>query len=479
MEWKEYRKYDAIGLAELVRKRDVTPDELLDAALNRLDAVDRHLNAVNLDLRTEARSAIKDGLPDGPLRGVPFLLKDLGLLMKGAPTRAGSRLFKNSAPAPVDSALVATYRNAGLVLFGKTNTPEFGMSAATESVAFGVTRNPWDLNRTPGGSSGGSAAAVAAGVVPASHGTDGGGSIRIPAACCGLFGLKPSRGRISNAPLGDSWGSPSVNHVITRSVRDSALLLDLSCLPQPGDFYWLSPPETPFVDEVQRDPGKLRIGYVPEPFMWGEIETPVREATADAARLCESLGHHVEETTVPADFAALRKAVASNVLSNVSMTLKQEAARRGSPITHDDVEDIAFLVMQEGEHISGIQSAEAFAVFYALGQVFANVFQKYDVLLQPTVGQLPVPIGALKTNGWTDRETFTDALYRFMCNTQPYNIIGAAAMSVPLAMSKSGLPIGIHFAARQGDEAVLFRLAGQLEAARPWFDRVPPELATR
>jgi len=474
MEWEEYRKYDAIGLAELVRKREV-----LDAALSRLDQVNGKLNAVNLDLRTQARSAIDTGLPDGPLRGVPFLLKDLGLLVKGAPTRGGSRLFKNAEPAPVDSALIAAYRNAGLVLFGKTNTPEFGMSAATESVAFGVTRNPWDTSRTPGGSSGGTAAAVAAGVVPASHGTDGGGSIRIPAACCDLFGFKPSRGRISNAPLGDSWGSHSVNHAITRSVRDSALLLDISCLPDPGDFYWLSPPETPFVDEVKREPGRLRIGYVAEPFMWSEIEAPVRDATAAAARLCESLGHHVEETVVPADFAGLRNAIASNVLSNVSMMLRQEAIRRGRPITGDDVEDIPLMVMEEGERISGIQLAESFPVFYSVGQVFADAFKKYDVLLQPTVGQLPVPIGALKMTGWPDRETFTDALYRFMCNTQPYNVIGATAMSVPLAMSDSGLPIGIHFAARQGNEAVLFRLAGQLEAAKPWFDRNPPELAAR
>jgi Asp-tRNA(Asn)/Glu-tRNA(Gln) amidotransferase A subunit family amidase len=405
------------------------------------------------------------------------MLKDLGVLMKGVRTCGGSRLFKDSAPAAVDSALVTAYREAGLVLCGKTNTPEFGMSAATETVAFGATRNPWDTERTPGGSSGGTSAAVAAGVVPASHGNDGGGSIRIPAACCGLFGLKPSRGRISSSPLGDATCGPAVNHVITRSVRDSALLLDLSCRPVPGDFYWITPPETPFLKEAGRDPGKLRIGYVPEPLMWHEIDNEVAEATAEAARFCASLGHHVEETKIDFDFGAYRDAIAPVYMSNMKNMFDMEAKRRGHPITRDDLEDMAYAVFEEGADVKGTEVAAAYLVYYAMGQVFARIFEKYDVLLQPTLGQLPVPIGALRTMNWPNRETYTDALYRFMPNTQPYNAIGAAAMSVPLATSKSGLPIGIHFAASPGAEALLLRLAGQLEKARPWFDRVPPEPA--
>lgn len=475
MNFEEYRRHDAIGLAGLIAKKQVTASEVLDVALARLDDVNPKLNVVNTDVREEARAAIRQGLPEGPLKGVPFLLKDVGVLMKGVRTSAGSRLFKDSAPAAVDSAVVAAYRKAGLVLFGKTNTPEFGISAATETVAFGITRNPWDTERTPGGSSGGTAAAIAAGVVPASHGNDGGGSIRIPAACCGLFGLKPSRGRVSNAPLGDANCGPAVNHVLTRSVRDSALLLDLSCVPAPGDFYWITPPETPFLKEVGRDPGKLRIGYVPEPLMWHEMDEEVRDATAEAARFCESLGHHVEETEIDVDFDAYRKAIEPIYMASMSMMLDAEARRRGRPITRDDIEDMAYEVLLEGRAVRGTEIAEAYVFYYAMGQAFAQVFQKYDVLLQPTVAQLPVPVGTLRTMNWPDRQTYTDALYRFMANTQPYNAIGSAAMSVPLAMSKSGLPIGIHFAAPPGAEALLFRLAGQLEAARPWFDRVPPE----
>ncbi len=476
MKFEEYRRHDATGLAALVAGNQVSPGELLDTALARLDQVNPSLNVIAADLREMARKTIDAGLPAGPLRGVPFLLKDLGVLMKGARTCAGSRLFKNSEPAAVDSALVAAYRRAGLVLFGKTNTPEFGMSAATETVAFGDTRNPWDTDRTPGGSSGGTAAAVASGVVPASHGNDGGGSIRIPAACCGLFGLKPSRGRISNSPLGDAACGPGVNPVVTRSVRDSALLLDLSCHPVPGDFYWITPPQTPFLAEVGRDPGRLRVGFIPDPLMWHEMDGEVRAATAEAARLCESLGHHVEETKIDVDFAAYRQAIVPVYMSNMALMFAAEAKRRGSPITRDDIEDMAYAVLEEGAATRGVDVADAYAFYYAMGQAFARVFERYDVLLQPTLAQLPVPIGALRTMDWPNRETFTDALYRFMANTQPYNAIGSAAMSVPLAMSKSGLPIGIHFAAAPGAEALLLRLAGQLETARPWFDRVPPEL---
>ncbi len=479
MNFEEYRRHDAIGLAALVKKKQVTPGELLELALARLDQVNGVLNSVSTDIRDLARAAVAADLPEGPLKGVPFLLKDIGVAMKGVRTSAGSRLFKNSAPAAVDSALVAAYRKAGLVLFGKTNTPEFGMSAATETLAFGDTRNPWDIGRTPGGSSGGTSSAVSAGVTPASHGNDGGGSIRIPAACCGLFGFKPSRGRVSAAPLGDANCGPTINHVLTRSVRDSALLLDISCEPQPGDFYWLSPPETPFVKVVGKAPGKLRIGYIPEPFMWNEIEAPVRTATANAARFCESLGHHVEETKVDFDFGAYRRAIVPVYLSGMALMLDAEAKRRGAPITPDDVEQMAYSCLEDGRHVEGTRVMEAYGVYYAMGQKFAQVFEKYDVLLQPTLGQLPVPIGALRTRGWPDRETFTDELYRFMCNTQPYNAIGAPAMSVPLAMSESGLPIGIHFAAKPGNDALLFQLAGQLEFARPWFDRVPPELPAR
>lgn len=474
MRFEEYRAHDAIGLANLVTKREVTPAELLETALTRLDRVNGTLNAVITDLRDDARSAAEQGLPNGSLSGVPFLIKDIGMMMKGVRTCAGSALFRNAAPAPVDSALVAAYRKAGLNLFGKTNTPEFGMAAVTEPVAFGPTRNPWNLSRTPGGSSGGTAAAIASGVVPASHGNDGGGSIRIPAACCGLFGFKPSRGRVSPSPLGDVWGGFAVNHALTRSVRDSALLLDLSCQPVSGNSYWLAPPETPFLKEAGRDPGKLRIGYIAGGLMPYEIEAPVAAATREAAILCEALGHHVEETKIETDFADVAQKANAIALSNVTVMLGLEAERRGRAIERHEVEGITWLALERGRKTSGTEVMQAFAALYAFNQTMARAFERYDMLLMSTLGRLPVPLGELST-AEIDEETYNAALYGFIPNTQPFNICGAPAMSVPLAMSENGLPIGIQFVAKTGNEAVLFRLAAQLEKAAPWFDRYPKE----
>ncbi len=472
MKFEEYRKHDAIGLAGLVAKREVSETELLDTALARLDAVNPTLNAVIDDLRDQARAATA-GLPQGPLHGVPFLIKDIGLVMKGVRTCSGSRVFKEAPLSPVDSALVTAYRNAGLNLFGKTNTPELGMAATTEPVAFGVTRNPWNPERTTGGSSGGSAAAIASGVVPAAHASDGGGSIRIPAACCGLFGFKPSRGRVSGAPFGDSWGGFSVNHALTRSVRDSALLLDIACKPVPGDAYFLSPPQTPFLKEVGRDPGRLRIGFIPGGLNGSEIEAPVAAALRDVAKKCEALGHRVEDAKFP-DVPPVMDKANVIIMANVALMLKREGERRGRPVEPNEVESVPRLALESGSAIAGLDVMDAFVAIYNFGQAVARVFEKYDVLLLSTLGRLPVPVGELSI-AEIDSQAYAAALYRFIPNTQPFNICGAPAMSMPLAMSDDGLPIGIQFAALQGNEAVLFRLAGQIEAAHPWFDRVPQD----
>jgi Asp-tRNA(Asn)/Glu-tRNA(Gln) amidotransferase A subunit family amidase len=470
----EYQKEDAVGLAALIKNRDVSETEVLDAALARLDQVNGKLNAVIDRFDDEARQAIKTGLPDGPLRGVPYLIKDIGVWMKGHPTAAGSRLFKQSAPAAMDSELIAAYRRAGLVLFGKTNTPEFGAAAVTESPAFGIARNPWSPGHTCGGSSGGSAAAVAASVVPAAHGSDGGGSIRIPSSCCGLFGLKPSRGRVSSAPLGDSWNGFAVNHALTRTVRDSAILLDVSCQPASGDNNFLSPPATPFVQEVGRDPGKLRIGFVPGALMSPGLEPEVAGAVQDAAQFCAVLGHHVEETKIAADFEAV-KAKANIILSsNIALMLQRAGEARGRPVTRDEVEGVVWICRENGARADAVTIADGFAAIYQFNRVIGAMFDSYDVLLMATLGQTPVRVGDLAITE-VDEGPYTDALYRFMPNTQPFNISGATAMSVPLAWSKSGLPIGIQFAARNGNEALLLRLAGQLETERPWAHRRPDD----
>lgn len=471
MKFEEYRTYDSIGLAQLVRRGEVSPDDLLDTALERAAAVNPTLNAIITDLEGQARKAIADGLPAGPLRGVPYPIKDISVHMKGVATGAGSRLFAN-AIAESDSALIASYRQAGLVLFAKTNTPEFGLAAVTEPVAKGPTLNPWDVGRTPGGSSGGAAAAVAAGIAPAAHGSDGGGSIRIPASCCGLFGMKPSRGRVSLAPAGEGWGGLSVHHALTRSVRDSALLLDIACQPQPGDPYWLEPPSTPFLDEVGRDPTKLRIGFTTDALSFGVIDPICAQAVREAAKLCADLGHHVEEARPDADCAAMSAAADILITSSVAATLHREALRRGAAIRKDEVETLTWLIAEAGRKITAAEAAIALQDLHALSRKQAGFFERYDVLLLATMGKPPVRIGELNTNA-EDLSDYGKRLRSFIPNTLPFNVGGQPAMSVPLSWSDDGLPIGVQFVARGGNEATLFRLAAQLETAKPWAHRHP------
>ncbi len=472
MNQSDYERHDATGLAALVASREASPDELLDAALARLEAVNPKVNAVIVDLAEHARTAIRAGLPEGPFRGVPYLIKDISTLMRGVPTRAGSALLKDIAPAAADSALVAAYRASGLVLFGKTNTPEFGLQPVTEPVLFGPTRNPWSLERTPGGSSGGSAAAVAAGVVPAAQASDGGGSIRIPASCSGLFGMKPSRGRVSMAPAGEGWGGLSALHALTRSVRDSAALLDVSCKPQPGDPYPIAPPERPFAQEAGRDPGRLRIAFNRGALLTGLPETEVSFAVDEAAKLCADLGHEVEETPLPFDFGM--GSVAGGVLVATSIVgfIDGEAERRGRPVAEHEVEALTWRLYQQGKTYSAADYGRALAFIHRFGRELGAFMERYDVLLTSTLGTPPLKIGELSSTS-TDGADYYRVFAAFMPNTQAFNHSGQPAMSVPLAWTADGLPVGVQFAARVGAEGLLFRLAGQLERARPWADRRP------
>ncbi|WP_411288706.1 amidase [Phenylobacterium sp.] len=465
MNFQDYRRHDAVGLAELVARREVTPDELLDAAAQRMAEVNPRINAVTLDLTGRAHRDV-DGA--GPLAGVPFLLKDLGAALAGTPTTGGSRLFADQV-ATQDSALTDLYRQAGLHIFGKTNTPEFGLWPFTESELLGICRNPWDLDRTPGGSSGGAAAAVAAGIAPAAHASDGGGSIRTPASCCGLFGMKPSRGRVSFAPAGEGWAGASVQHAVTRSVRDSAALLDIACRPQPGDPYFLAPPERPFAEEVGRDPGRLRIGFTTAALQAPALDPECAQAVREAARLCTSLGHEVEEVQVPGDFAAMQAAAGQVIAASIAATLDAEAERRGRPIAEGEVEALTFSTYRRGQGVSGAAYVRGLQTLHAFGRAVAALFERYDVLLLSTLGSPPVRIGWILE----DPRLIGERLFGFMPNTQAFNNTGQPAMTVPLAWSQGGLPIGLQFVARTGEEATLFRLAGQLEQAQPWFDRVP------
>jgi amidase len=465
----EYRALDAHDLAALIARGEITAAEALEAALARAEAVDSRINAITLRLDDAARTRAGEALPEGPLAGAPFLLKDLGAHAAGVVTAAGSRLFAGS-PSAADNALVAQYRAAGLVIFGKTNTPEFGLEPVTEPELFGPSRNPWNLEHTPGGSSGGAAAAVAAGIVPAAHASDGGGSIRIPASCCGLFGLKPSRGRVSLAPADEGWGGFSIQHCVSRSVRDSAALLDAVCTPQPGDPYWAAPPSRPFAEEVGRPPGSLRIAFTTESIAADAIDPACAAAVRDAAHLCETLGHAVEEIALGWDYAPVREAAGVIVAANIATLLDTEADRRGRPIGEDEIESFTLALYHRGREVTATQYVRALQIAHAFGRAAARTFQGFDVLLTSTLGLPPPPVGWLRA----DPRAYQQRLFAFMPNTQAFNITGQPAISVPLTWSEAGLPIGVQFVGQAAGEGPLIRLAAQLEAARPWFDRLPP-----
>jgi len=468
---EEYLAHDAIGLAGLIRRREVSAVEVLDAALARTAQTNPRVNAVIRLLEDEARAAAAGPLPEGPLAGAPYLIKDLGAQMKGVPTTIGSRLFKD-AVAPADSAVVAGYRRAGLVLYGKTNTPEFGLEPVTEPELFGPSRNPWDLERTPGGSSGGASAAVAAGMVPAAHASDGGGSIRTPASCCGLFGLKPGKGRVSFAPSNEGWGGFSIQHAVTRSVRDSAALLDAICQPQPGDPYWLEPPAASFLGEVGRDPGRLRIAMFTGAINTGAaIDPECAAAVEDAARLCESLGHSVEEARLP-DISAAAGAAGQIIGASVAATIAAEEDRRGRPVEPGEIDLVTQAMVARGKAVSGPDFVRALQAAHSYGRQVAALFQRFDIFLCSTLGSPAIRVGELRGQP-LDLAGYAPRLFAFMPNTQAFNITGQPAMTVPLAWSKAGLPIGVQFAAGAAQEGLLFRLAAQLEQARPWAHRRP------
>lgn len=467
-----YTSFDAIALAEGVANGDFSPRQLLDEAMARLDAHNATLNAVTVSMFDQARAAIDNGLPEGPFRGVPFLLKDLGVFYTGVRTTNGSRMFSDYV-ADHDSELVARYKRAGLVIFGKSASPEFGLTTSTDSLLFGPTRNPWRHTHMAGGSSGGAAAAVAIGILPAAHASDGGGSIRVPASCCGLFGLKPTRARNPAGPdLGEGWAGMSTGHVITRSVRDSAALLDVTSGPDVGDPYWAPPPARPFLDEVDTEPGKLRIAYTAQAFNGVPTHADCVSAMEDAVALCGTLGHHVEEAKLTIDVPQLREATRIIIGANTRCTLEQRAAALGRPLQPDDVEPRTYTMVTGAQKVSASDYARAIRTLHAIGRQVGRFVQPYDVLLSPTMATPPLELEALSPEN-PDNRQYLQNLMLTVGYTQLFNVAGNPAMSVPLFWNADGLPIGIQFAGKFGDEATLFRLAGQLEQARPWANRRP------
>ncbi|MGW6209426.1 amidase [Streptomyces sp. NPDC055089] len=456
---------DAVATADAVRNGDTDARTVTEQAIARIEEHDPRLNAVVHRRFDGALAEVAAGLPKGPLHGVPVLVKDLGTEVEGLPATGGSRLFA-AATARRDSELVARYRRAGAVVLGTTNTPELGLNASTEPVLFGPTRNPWNTARSPGGSSGGSAAAVAAGMVPVAHASDGGGSIRIPAAACGLFGLKPSRGRVSPAPRPTTLsGLVSGHHAVTTTVRDSALLLDVVSGPMPGDAYAAPAPAAPFAELARRDPGRLRIGLYTALPEGPDVHPDCAGAVRAAALLCERLGHDVVETTAryrPADVGRT-----SGVLMGADLVAQIDArlSELSRPLADDDIEPFTRVVYDTYRALPAADVSRALRRAQEIGWEVGAAFDRFDVLLSPTLAQPTPLLGTLDT-------TAPESVYRhasvYSAFTSVYNVTGMPAMSVPFGHDGEGLPLGVQFAAPLGGEGVLLALAAQLERAAPW-----------
>ncbi|MCW2555418.1 MAG: Amidase [Mycobacterium sp.] len=475
---RELASVDALGQAELVASGEVTAVELLDAAITRLGAA-RHLNAVITDLFDRGRAqaaalddsgALRTGRA-GPLAGVPFLLKDLGASLAGAPEAMGSRALRSHV-ASESAWIVERYLDAGLVVFGKTNTPEWGNHCTTEPYLFGPTVNPWSPDITPGGSSGGSASAVAAGVVPAASGGDGTGSIRVPASCCGLVGLKPRRGRSSFAPDGGQGMEGLVNgHALTRTVRDSAALLDVISGSATGDPYTVPAPDTPFLTAIAKQPTATRILTTTDsPFPGTPTHPEVVAAVESVARALAHLGHHLDAGAPTFDPDVVADAIA--VLHTVSNAQLHAFGKQvlGREPDEDDFEPSSWVMMREGFTTTGVAYAEAIGAVHAQTRRFAAGMADHDVLLVPTLLTPPPPYGLLNQPRGTTR-AFFDVEFATTGWTTMANVTGWAAISLPLGVTSTGLPIGVQLVAR--DETVLLQLASQLEAAMPWSGRLP------
>lgn len=492
MTHEEYLGHDALALAARVRAGDVTAQELLDLAMSRLAAFNPRVNAVVHDMEADARRAASDPV-DGPFTGVPFLAKDLASMYAGHPTSAGSRFLRDHV-VTWDSELVTRVKATGVSVFGKTNTPEWGLLPVTEPELWGPSRNPWDLERSPGGSSGGSGAAVAAGIVPMAGGGDGGGSIRIPASCCALFGLKPSRGRTPTGPRrGQFWRGASVEHVLTRSVRDSAAMLDATHGPDPGAPFEIPSPTRPWLEEVERDPGRLRVAFTTIPCVDVEVDPACVAAVTDAAALLESLGHDVVEDHVPIDGLAFAHDFLTVVAGELGADVAEAIEMVGRRPTRGELEPSTLALALISKALSAEAYAGALRRMEIMGRDVGSFFEGYDVILTPTLSTPPPLLGTIgptraeqlqlkvlglfgsgriiKAAGLID-EAAKSAL-DFIPWTPIYNVTGHPAMSVPLSWSADGLPVGVHFVGRFAREDVLFRLGAQLERARPWFDRIP------
>lgn len=493
----DYEQYDGLGLAELVQKKEVKPLELVEESIIRIEKLNPHINAVVHKMYDDAKTKSEKDVANGPFAGVPFLLKDLGAAFEGAPMRQGSRFHIDHIPDH-DSELVTRYKMAGLICLGKTNTPEYGLVPFTEPELSGTCNNPWDVKCTSGGSSGGSAAAVATRIVPIAHGNDGGGSIRIPASCCGVFGLKPTRGRTPVGPDREEiWHGCGCDHVLTVSVRDSAAILDATAGPDLGALYFAPSSQRPFLQEVGDDPGALKIAYSSKPFIPAVIHEDCATALDETVILCQGLGHEMTEDSPVIDGEAFAKSFVTMLSGETRADIEEASIISKRKPKYEHFEPATWMLALLGSHIKGADFAAAIHQLHHNARVVGKFFQYYDILMTPTLALPPVLTATFQTRGIQDRaikilgklnagrlldllggiDAIAKEVFAFMPFTTLFNVAGNPAMSVPLYWNDEGLPIGIQFVGRYGDEATLFRLAAQLEKARPWFNRIPPVCA--
>lgn len=474
MEQGEFAGYDGLGLAELVRSGQVTARELAQAAIATADALEPELDAMVEIFHEDVEKMPQDLKPEGAFGGVPFIIKDCVLMMEGKPVLNGSRLCVGMT-APYDTELMTRFRQAGVTVIGMSKCPEFGYCATTEPVVSSPVHNPWKRGHSPGGSSGGSAAAVSAGYVPIAHGNDGGGSIRIPASCCGLVGLKPTRGRNPLGPdLGEALFGMSCEGILSRTVRDTAMMLECTGRPGVGDPYEISRPEDGFFRNLDKSPGRLRVAVAPAPSWAPPPEPEVAAAVKKVASQLEALGHSVAEAEPAFDADRLSEAISAAWVAGETAWIKATAAAAGRQPGPETLERVMWNVYREGIKLNAVETLQTvLAGFNAACRSVAPFFQSYDVLLTPTVAKTPRPHGELDQNADLSAREWWDVLFAYIPYTPLFNVTGQPAISLPLGMSREGVPIGVQLAAGFGQEDLLLRLARQLEEALPWRGRHP------
>lgn len=471
MRFDEYAAHDGLGLAERVRRGEVTSAELVRTAQAAIEALNPQLNAVI----GRVDAAPPQGGPAAPFHGVPFLIKDLVLHAQGVPCDMGSRLVAGGFVSPIDTELMARFRRAGLVTLGRTNTPEFGFCSTTEPVLHGATRNPWDPARSPGGSSGGSAAAVAAGIVPLAHANDGGGSIRIPAAWCGLVGLKPTRGRTPVGPeTGIALHDMGIELAVTRTLRDSAAILDAVQGAAAGDRFVIPPPARPYLEELTARPRRLRIACHFDGGPGVKLDPHCRAAVEQTARQCEALGHHVEEAAPRVDHALFEDVNLCYWSSFLAAAIAGVGAMLGREPSPANLEACIWATYRHGLSLRALDLEAADVHANTISRSVASFFESYDLLLTPVTAAPPVALGVIDCNrAGLDARGWLQDVFRHTPYTALYNLTGQPALSLPLAATPEGLPVAVQLVARFGDEATLFNLGGQLEQAMPWAARRP------